>query len=124
MKIDAKITLRNSKSKPTDILGVGEPYVDYTEETKPKIKVGAADGTGGNIDTYAKCSDITNGNTKISEEDACTFGGMRATEDGIDANGKKLSNLGEMVVSGAMYGTSLPTTGEEGQIFFLIEKGN
>ena len=122
-QLKATIITKNSKdSKPLNAKQ-GELVVDYQNETKPTIKVGpAGNGSVAPIDIYAKCEQITDNNgVKISETGDSTFGNMKSTANGINADGKNLTHLGVLTLrEGSSYGTSLPQ-GTEGQVFFLIQ---
>ena len=124
-QLKATIITKNSKDTTTTPLTAkqGELVVDYTVENKPIIKVGPA-GTGAKqpVELYAKCEQIANNSgVKISETGQSTFGNMKSTSDGINADGKGLTNLGILALKeNISYGTSLPE-GTEGQVFFLIQ---
>lgn len=122
-QLKATIITKNSKDSTPLNAKRGELVVDYNNETKPTIKVGpVGDGSVAPIDLYAKCEQITNDNgVKISETEDSTFGNMKSTTNGIDAEGKNLTDLGILALrKGVSYGTSLPQ-GIEGQVFFLIQ---
>lgn len=122
-QLKATIITKNSKDITPLNAKQGELVVDYQNETKPHIKVGPAGDTAtAPIDIYAKCEQITDNNgVKISETGGSTFGNMKSTASGIDAEGKNLTNLGVLTLKeGKSYGTSLPQ-GTEGQVFFLIQ---
>lgn len=122
-QLKATIITKNSKDSASLNAKQGELVVDYTAENKPTIKVGPAGDTAtAPIDIYAKCEQITDNNgVKISETGDSTFGNMKSTAKGIDADGRNLTNLGVLTLrEGSSYGTSLPQ-GTEGQVFFLIQ---
>lgn len=123
-----RIILKNSKetTKSDELTAKqGEVIIDYANATKPTIKVGPAGATITSttpVELYAKCEQITNNSgVKISETGESTFGNMKSTAGGIDANSKDLTNLGMLTLTEkSSYGTSLPE-GAEGQVFFLIQ---
>lgn len=123
-----RIILKNSKetTKSDELTAKqGEVIIDYANATKPTIKVGPAGATATPttpVELYAKCEQITNNNgVKISETGESTFGNMKSTADGINADSKGLTNLGILTFKeNISYGTSLPE-GTEGQVFFLIQ---
>lgn len=124
-QLKATIITKNSKDSTLLTAKQGELVVDYTAENKPTIKVGPAGASSEPvtpIDLYAKCEQITDNNgVKISETGGSTFGNMKSTAKGIDADGRNLTNLGILALKeGISYGTSLPQ-GTEGQVFFLIQ---
>lgn len=124
-QLKATIITKNSKdtTKPLNAKR-GELVVDYENEGKPIIKVGSAGATTPTtpVELYAKCSEISNTKgVRIAEDGDNTFGNMKSTANGIDAESKGLTNLGVLtLVEGSSYGTSLPE-GTEGQVFFLIQ---
>lgn len=122
-QLKATIITKNSKDITPLTAKQGELVVDYQNGTKPTIKVGpAGNGSAAPIGLYAKCEQITDNNgVKISETGDSTFGNMKSTANGIDAEGKNLTDLGILALrEGISYGTSLPQ-GVEGQVFFLIQ---
>lgn len=124
-QLKATIITKNSKDITPLTAKRGELVVDYENETKPTIKVGPAEtGAKAPVELYAKCEQITNSSgVKISESETedSTFGNMKSTVDGIDADSNGLTNLGMLTLAkGKSYGTSLPE-GTEGRVFFLIQ---
>lgn len=120
MQIPVRINMGIDPPKDKN-LGVRELYVyvndDNPEDIRYELWVGGPNGEAHQL-TVAKSNDTDE--TTIGDIFGITGTKLSGANKDVDIDSVKLSNISKLTLSTDNYGKTLPTEGEEGQIFFKI----